>query len=432
MNIVIHGGGYVGLTAAVHYARAGVNVTIFDPDEVIVAGINSGNPRAGDFLSYLDKDVKALVGYGTLRATSDFAVVKDMTVHSVAVPTEKEGEPFDDIVSGVVLRLIHNTPKSTTIIIESTLSPGTTDAILRLTEKTAGDDFYLAVCPRRDWFADTTKNLNTLTRVVGGVSVDCTWAAVKVLEMVTPSNLIQITDYATAELTKALENALLHVQVMFAHQLALSRPDLDVAKAVELAGSHWRIPQLHLGFGTGGRCVPLGTKYLVKASKGRVPLVMGDEALLIDDALRKLIAYYIFDKFPNGNILVMGMGYRPDFKDMGLSPGLAIAKHLQMAKARVRVVDHLWSEEELHRITGIKPTQLDTSADAILLATPHTAFLKLPENPGLWRPKQFVLDASGAWSKYQHTFDTYGVTYVQVGRPGWINYDKIYAPAPRI
>ncbi len=229
MNIVIHGGGYVGLTSAVHYAWAGADVIIFDPDEVTVAGINNGNPRAGDFLSYLHKDVKKLVGTGKLRATSDFAEVKAMTVHSIAVPTERKGEPFDDIVSGVVLRLIHSIPIRSTIIIESTLSPGTVDAILRLTEKAAGDDFYLAVCPRRDWFADATKNLNTLTRIVGGVTADCAAAAIKVLELVTPSNLIQITDYATAEVTKALENALLHVQVMFAHQFALARPDLDVA-----------------------------------------------------------------------------------------------------------------------------------------------------------------------------------------------------------
>src|SRR5260370_10532955 len=138
--------------------------------------------------------------------------------------------------------------------------------------------------------------------------------------------------YRTGELTKALENALLHVPVMFAHQLATSLPHLDVAEALRLAGTHWRLTPLYLGFGSGGRCVPLGTRYLVEAARAHATplnaLMIGEEALTADDRMRMTIADVVRRVHPS-SVVVLGMAYRPDFRDMGLSPGLAVAQLLR-------------------------------------------------------------------------------------------------------
>lgn len=420
--IAIHGGGYVGLTAAVHYALAGLAVTVYDPDPKTVDGINNGRPRDGDFLRYLHADVTDLVRTGRLRATHDFNAVADFAAHSLAVPTEKNGQPHDAIVTEVLRVLAGRAAANHTVLVESTLAPGTIDALLPTLKKTLppgleiGKNWFLAVCPRRDWFADPEKNLSTLTRVVGGVTPACTQKAVSLLSNV--SRDILTTDYRTAEICKALENALLHVPLMFAHQLASALPNHNVAEALRLAGTHWRLMNLHLGFGTGGRCVPLGTKYLLESAGDG--LTIGREALACDENLRALIAESVAKKIGGGRALVLGIGYRPGFKDAGLSPGLAIAQRLKALGSDAAVCDPLWTDDELARLTGLPTRQPSRHEDAILLATPHAEFLTLPANQSLWRAGQRVLDAQGTWKNHAPFFKSLGIEYAHVGGPGWM------------
>ncbi len=421
-KIAIHGGGYVGLTAAVHYALAGLGVTIYDPDLKTVDGINQTTPRAGDFLNYLHADIAKLVESKKLKATDQFSEIASCSLHSIAVPTERNGNPLSEIITNCLIELAKHTPSGTTVIVESTLTPGLIDKILPQineslgTEKKLGENWFLAVCPRRDWFADPQKNLNTLTRVMGGVTPACTQRALTVLKAVSKS--ILTTDYQTAEICKALENALLHVPVMFAHELAYAMPNKNIAEALKLAGTHWRLMDLHLGFGTGGRCVPLGTKYLVDAAEK--PLTIGKRALDFDDQLRLFIAQSIADRVGRGKVLVLGMAYRPEFKDAGLSPGLTIARHLKDMGIDVAVHDPLWSDNDLAALTGLNVRRPSATEDAILLATPHHAFLELPLNKEIWRQDQFVLDAQGAWQHFKEKLQSYGVTYHAVGTAGWI------------
>ncbi len=427
-DIAIHGLGYVGLTAAVHYARAGWSVLGYDPDPRTVDLINAGKPRAGEFLDYLDSDVFALVRSKRLRATTDFARVREYTTHAVAVPTEYKGHPYDEIIEQVLRRLLDDTPDNTLIMLESTLTPGFLDGFMRrhvIFDARVGNSAFVAVCPRRDWFADPQKNLETLPRIVGGVTAECTRRAVETISVV--SKTIHTTDYRTAELTKALENALLHVPVMFAYQLAYAMPNHDVAEALRLAGTHWRLTPLYLGFGTGGRCVPLGTEYLVRASEGRLDL--GARALEWDGKFRTLIAD-IVEKAAPRRVLVLGMAYRPQFRDMGLSPGLAVAQRLSERGVKVYVHDTMWSDGELKRVTGLpadvslkSSTQLH-EFDVILLATAHEKYLALPEQEHLWRRGQIVLDGPGAWANHRPLFAEYGVFYRQVGEPGWMHFTR--------
>jgi UDP-N-acetyl-D-glucosamine dehydrogenase len=429
-QIVYIGLGYVGLSGSVHMAKAGVPVIGYDLDKKVVDDLNNGSPKGEEFLSYLGDEVFYLVQEGLLWATNEWDKVKDHDVFIIAVPSEKDGEPYDDIVKSVVKKILVQPRKvPPTIIIESTLSPGVGNDLISYAaalDLEAGKDFYLAVCPRKDWFADPQKNVATLPRVVGGVTDACSQKACDILSRV--SKDIHITQHDTAELTKALENALLHIPCMFAHELSLARPDLDVAAALKLAGLHWRLPTYHIGFGTGGRCVPLGTKYLTESAKGRsFRLNIGEEATSRDEGFRYIIANiaeYEWDRRgEEGIILVLGLGYRQDFKDVGLSPGLKIAQLLSKRDLPVVVHDPLFTPEEVKDqfdLQMIPFTEIDWSdVKVILLATPHTEYVSLPATPNIWQEGQYILDAQGIWKWHTSIFDKYGVEYHQVGDRNW-------------
>lgn len=427
MMIVYHGGGYVGMTGAVHFALVGKRVLIYDPDQKTVDGINAGQPRTSEYLQYLNSDVEKLVASGSLRATADWSKTLDANVHIIAVPTERDGEPYDEIVKTAIRRLCDAVPDRTVILVESTLTPGTIDGLMEKLEACEiGKNLFLAVCPRRDWFADPEKNLATLPRIVGGVTPACTEKAIEVLSAV--SKHILPTTYRTAEITKALENALLHVPVMFAYQLAHALPEHDVAEALRLTGTHWRftsLAPLYLGFGTGGRCVSLGAKYLAMAAGGRLP--MAEQAIDWDDQFRTVIADRVARVVgPNGSVLVLGIAYRPEFRDAGLSPGLAVAQRLKAKGIEVAVHDPMWHPAELTTMTSMDvASDAEVSLlpfDAVLLATPHKMYLDWPADPQRWRKGQYVLDGQGAWDipEYRALFEKYGVRYVRVGKPGWL------------
>ena len=425
MKIAVHGLGYVGLTAAVHFARAGATVVGYDPTPGITEAVNDGKPKHGEFLAYLESSWPK----ENLSATGNFDETLDADAHIVAVPSEKDGEPYDKIVFGVLDSLWESAKENVVVIVESTLAPGTIDRwrgsrVGSHQNRSIGVNWFLAVCPRRDWFSDRSKNLGTLPRVVGGYTGACTQRAIEVLSLVSPD--ITRTDYRTAEITKALENAFLHVPVMLAHELAVAMPDHNIAKAVELAGTHWRLPQLYLGFGTGGRCVSLGTKYLIEgaaeSSGGHISIAA--RAIEFEENMRKAVAAAVVRRFDDKSIkaLVLGIAYRPEFRDAGLSPGLGVAKQLDRHEnVEVFVHDPMWSDDELALLSGMNVGSLADLGkyDAVLLATPHEAYAELPHDDG-WREHQLVVDGQGAWAQHRKLFAQRGVCYVRVGEPGWL------------
>lgn len=411
VEIAVHAGGYVGLTAAIHYARAGKQVVLYDPDPCVVDAIIAGNPKA----SVGVRDPGDVCSFGRLRATTDFDRVREAPVHVVCVPSEKGGAPWMDLVEQVV-RTIATETGARLIIVESTLTPGTLAAFSELPAR----GVHLAHAPRRDWFAQPEKNLATLPRVVGGLTPGCTSRAVEVISSVTPRRLILETDFRTAELTKPLENALLHVPVMLACEVAQAYPDLDVARAVELACTHWRLMTIYLNAGTGGRCVQLGTQYLqdgaAPSTGGLLSAAMSGESLMRRSAARAIVAR----TKPGAKVLVLGIAYRPDFRDAGNSPGLGVARALREAGMSPSVYDPMWAPAELESLCRLPSSDPVVSGfDAVFLATPHEHVAN-PFDLGDWRPGQFVLDAQGAWVEHRERFAKLEVEYKRIGDPGWL------------
>lgn len=448
MKIAVHGLGYVGLTAAVHFAGSRLaGVVGYDPDPTVVDAINNGAPKAGEFLSYL-----AEVHYrDRLWATTDRTATLDLDAdaHILAVPSERRDAPWMDAVVETVRWICDNARKPTCIIVESTVTPGT---LRPLAEAAAACGHTFAHAPRRDWFASPDKNLSNLPRVVGALDEVSLAKAIEVLTCVTPRDRIMTTDLETAELVKPLENAIFHSVIMLVHDVALSYPNVDVATAVQLAATHWRFESfgsLYFGLGSGGRCVPLGSKYLAEGTyrhidtpRGRTsicdPQTMFDVANLAEEGISTEIAKLIWHKTrrrvwtsnPSPAVAVLGLGYRPNFRDVGMSPGLRLAKALSLCHpfdASIVVHDPLFSPAELDEMVkridhqGLRAagsTEEVRSADVVVLATAHDAYASWPQER--WRGgHQTIIDAHGSWEG--HDWAAKGVDYVRIGRPGWFN-----------
>lgn len=423
MIVAVHGAGYCGLTGAIHFAKKGITTIAYDPDEEVVKGINLGYPKAREFLGYLGgpAGMNALIswpktngGLPKLRATTNLDEVIELSnVHVLDVPSERHGMPYLDIVEGSFAMLCRKAPSTVPIIVESTVQPGTA-AKLRIL---AGPRPW-AIAPRRDWFADPNKNLETLVRVVG---VDAQHQAVisAIVEAVSPT--VRYCTPETAEVTKALENALFHGSVMLVHQLSRTFPNHDLVEAAALAVTHWRFESygsLYPSIGSGGRCIPLGARYLSTEKTHILEAALDEDFIETPNAVSMVV-----DSARPKHVLVLGVGYRPGFADAGNSPGLRLIKHLDNPDGpAIFVHDPHFSTGELKVILeheGLDAPHIHIAAkpelnkDVIVLATGH------PEYKDLWQAVPAttrVLDATGLWEGKLPA-----ERYRRPGRPGWLH-----------
>src|SRR3954470_13470452 len=96
-DVSIIGAGYVGLPLAVTFAESGCSVLVVDVVQQVVAAINRGESHIED----IENDRLApLVEQGLVRATSDYADMKEAAGILIALPTplSRQREPDLSIV----------------------------------------------------------------------------------------------------------------------------------------------------------------------------------------------------------------------------------------------------------------------------------------------------------------------------------------------
>src|ERR671910_1380217 len=168
--------GYVGLPLAVELAKAGFHTTGIDLDERKITAIQAGRSYIPDVTSAA---VAALRKAGSLDATSDFSIVKELDTINICVPTplRKTKDPDMSYIVSAVEAIAKHLHPGMLIVLESTTYPGTTEEVVQpLLESTglrAGADFFLAFSPERVDPGNTAFNTKNIPKVVGGLTPHC-------------------------------------------------------------------------------------------------------------------------------------------------------------------------------------------------------------------------------------------------------------------
>ena len=148
MKIGIVGLGYVGLPLSLQFARSGVSVVGIDIDPLKISHLNRGE----SYIKHIEPvDIQTAINAKQLRATTDFASVRELTAVIICVPTPLNvyREPDISYILKTGEAIAPHLQRGTLVVLESTTYPGTTDGELRtVLEKgsglKAGVDFHLA------------------------------------------------------------------------------------------------------------------------------------------------------------------------------------------------------------------------------------------------------------------------------------------------
>jgi nucleotide sugar dehydrogenase len=429
----VWGCGYIGYTSIVNFANEGVCVVGHDVSHDVIRSMSVGEISIPNLAYWIGFPVKPLVDNNMIQGTANWEdmLADDIRVHLIAIPTEKDGEPWHEPLADVMKKLAKRTPTSDNpdlVIIESTLTPGLFDSIVLKTladaGKSVGQDFLVGIAPRRDWFDSPEKSLKALARVIGGTDPDTTETMREVLGIVC-DHLIPATDHRVAEMVKSVENSILHVCATYATQLACAYPDLNITEVLKLAATHWRIPLYYPSMGTGGYCIPVSSKYVKDGALHPVFLKLIEQTLHFDQNQPYFVADLIAKKASGSNIGILGLTYKRDLKVHILSPALGIIERLKAHGLEVRVHDPYYTAKEVNDIVGIDtfryPEDL-AKFDGLVIVPPHRVYAQTPKNVllGSLRSGQVILDNEGAWEKWRDDMIEKGIDYHRVGDKGWL------------
>lgn len=432
-KVGVWGTGYIGFSTMANFAANGVGCLGTDVVQSTVDTINQGRVPIPNLEYWLGFPVEPLVRSGMMRATTNWKELlsEEVAVHMIAIPTEKDDEPWDDALIDVTKKIStiadQSRKEAPLVIIESTLTPNRTNEVVipLLKEKglKIGEDIHVGVAPRRDWFISPEKNLKNLPRIVGGTTPATTEMMMDVLGIVC-DKLVPAPDHRHAEIVKSIENAYRHVEITLANQLSLAFPDIDMVEVLKLVGTKWNIGTFHPSLGTGGYCIPLSSKYLLSGAKRSDALTILRATIETDEQMPKLVAEHLIRRGAK-RVGILGLAYKSDLKVHTLSPTLKIAPYLKEKGVEVKVHDPYYSEEEIEQIVGTETFVFPEGLrefDAVVIVAGHRAYRTVSNSmilKNLGKCKLIVDNVEEAWRRVD--FSTLGIEYHVAGDRGWLS-----------
>lgn len=336
VNVV--GLGYIGLPTALMLASHGVEVVGTDYNTQLVETLKGGRTTfKEDGLDELfDRAVKAGIRFSCQYQKTDMYIV------SVPTPYDEKSKKVDaSYVEKAVEAVLAVCPKGATIVIESTISPGTMDRHVRplVTEKgyVIGKDINLVHAPERIIPGNMVYELVHNSRTIGA---DDRAIGEKVKEIYASfcQGEIVVTDIRTAEMTKVVENTFRDINIAYANELAkICRSDnMDVYEIIRIANKHPRVNILQPGPGVGGHCISVDPWFLVGDYPGLANIILA--ARKINDSMPEFVLERVRNIMKErgmadvGRVGLYGLTYKENVDDMRESPTLqmleSMDKHL--------------------------------------------------------------------------------------------------------
>lgn len=333
INVV--GLGYIGLPTALMFAAHGIEVVGTDYNKELVDTLNAGKTTFEE--DGLDELFFNAVNAG-IKFSNEY-VSTDMYIVAVPTPYDKFSKKIDACyVVSAVKSVMDVCPKGATVVIESTVSPGTIDKFVRpIIEENGfviGEDINLVHAPERIIPGNMVYELKHNSRTIGADSREI-GEKVKELYSSFCEGEIIVTDIRTAEMTKVVENTFRDINIAFANELAkICRSDnMDVYEIIRIANHHPRVNILSPGPGVGGHCISVDPWFLVGDYPGLANIILA--ARKINDSMPEFVLERIHDIMKEndmkdiGRVGLYGLTYKENVDDMRESPTIQMLESME-------------------------------------------------------------------------------------------------------
>lgn len=396
ITVCVIGIGRIGLPTALSFANSGLYTIGLDINKELVDKINSREFPLKDEPGYdeiFDKVMRSQKLFATVNAEE--AIPKaDVVVLSLPTPMDQNNVPDYSALINVGNRLNKLLEPESIVIVESTIEPGFIEnELVKIIEGesrriSAGKNIGIGVCPETANPGEILKDFENLPRLVGATDEKTANIIMELYKHVFPVELIKMVDCKTANAVKLTTNVFRDINIAFVNELAVlfEKIGIDTMKVLEAAKKKYNFQVHYPGAGVGGPCLPVNSYQMINSSnRFESDLKMVRAAREINEKMPQYVIKLTLDAFKEANnpinsskILVLGISYKPNVKDIQLTPVKEIIETLKKLNAKVKIYDPYFKNEIIFE-TKVENDLIDalSDIDAVILATAHKEFIDL-------------------------------------------------------
>lgn len=379
MNVSIFGLGYVGIVTSACLARDGHTVTGVDVNEDKVKMVNSGkSPIVELGLSELLAEVITQKRLFATTSFKDAIETTDVSLICVGTPTASNGSVDLSHVFEVceqIKKTIDNKGVPHTLILRSTIQPGTTEKCRELIGNT--NLLHFAFNPEFLREGTAIRDFESAPFTIIGTDDPIAESTVRELYALVESKII-VTDFKIAEMIKYACNSWHAGKITFANEIGRISKSLGVdgRKVMEVVIQDTKLnvsaAYMRPGFAFGGSCLPKDVRGLIHiAMVNNVNIPMLNSLLLSNDSHINMALEQII-KTGKRKVSMLGLAFKNDTDDLRESAAVELAERLlgkgfdlkifdsSVYEAKLMGSNKLFIESKLPHLTSLLSNDIST------------------------------------------------------------------------
>jgi nucleotide sugar dehydrogenase len=413
LRVCVIGIGRIGLPTALSFAKSGLQTIGVDINEKLVQDINSKKFPLKDEPGY-ENIFNDVLDRKLFSATTNIEKAvgdSDLILLSLPTPMDENNVPDYSALTIVGSQLSEIIIPNSLVIVESTIEPGFIEnEMISLISKSGRlkveDNFSIGVCPENANPGEILHDFTNLPRLVGGINQNITKIITMIYKNVFSVDLIEMENCKTANAVKLTTNVFRDINIAFVSELALmfEKLGIDTMKVLEAAKAKYNFQVHYPGAGVGGPCLPINSYQLLNtARRTGVKLSIIESGRMINESMPDHVVKLTCDAFDEckktigeSKILIMGISYKPNVKDVQLSPAKEIIKKFQNLGSQVHIYDPFFYSTE---IFGLKVENnlenILNEMDAVVIVTGHDEFKQIDVDSFLKTKSKILIDSRG-------------------------------------
>jgi GDP-mannose 6-dehydrogenase len=395
LRISIFGLGYVGTVSAGCLAHDGHEVIGVDPVRTKVELINAGHSPIIE--ADIAEIIASTVRLGRLRATEDQdQAIRDTELSFVCVGTPSQTNGNLDLryirrVCELIGQALRNKPTRHTVVIRSTILPGTMHQIVipvleECSGKKAGVDF--GVCNNPEFLREgsAVKDFNAPPKTVIGEVDRASGDLLASLYAKLDAPLIR-TDIETAEMVKYVDNSWHALKIGFANEIGnlCKSLSIDAHEVMKIFCQDLKLnispAYLLPGFAFGGSCLPKDLRalaYKAKTNDLQLPIL---SSILPSNEMQVNRGLQLIMESGHKKVGILGFSFKAGTDDLRESPVIEIIERLLGKGFDLRIYD------KNVRIASL----VGANRDFILNRIPHISKLMVEDIDSVLKHAQTVV-----------------------------------------
>ena len=418
LRVCVIGIGRIGLPTALSFAKSGLQTTGVDINENLVQNINSGKFPLKDEPGY-DKIFDDVIKNKKFTATTnieDAVPNSDLILLSLPTPMDEKNIPDYSALRNVGEKLSEILSPNSLVIVESTIEPGfIEDEMISIISKSGRleveKNFFIGVCPENANPGEILHDFTNLPRLVGSINSNITKTIKTIYNFVFSVELVEMPNCKTANAVKLTTNVFRDIIIAFVSELSLmfEKLGIDTNKVLEAAKKKYNFQIHYPGAGVGGPCLPINSYQLLNTAK-RIGsnLTIIESGRKINEKMPDHVVELTSNAFKeskksieNSEILILGVSYKPNVRDIQLSPAEHIIKKLQDLGANIRIYDPYFPSSNVFGITSENNIEdIISKVDAAIIVTAHDEFKELQVEIFTKMKHPIVIDTRGIVDPY--------------------------------